>query len=440
MLRRLAFRIPRRDPRWRPAQGKRRWKSTEVDSATWITLFGAGTNVFLGTLKVGVGTVWGSPALVSDGAHSFSDLVSDAVALVTYAEARRPPDANHTYGHGKLESAGALAVGAMLLTVAGGTAVNASAAFIDVVWNVQDSVTTMGLVPGGVCLVSIAVKECLFRATKAVGEEARSAVVVANAYHHRSDALSSVAAFIGVALSFIHPACDPAAGLLVAVMVGKSGLDISKQALDELCDAVDPNIVKRLSEAVQDDIGPGNKLTSLKARTSGGALIVDADLLVSSPTGSTLTASAAHHIADHAKQRLLRAANDSLGLQVLDLTLQLDCYANGRRPSSKTLLPPPNEVEDHIRAAIRQSGLVQDVSDVALIYTEDAVKAKVAVRFNTSNLTLREAKELARTLRRQVRSATLLRLPTLRLGLDVVCALPPDDPPEDSLIGKRRPP
>ena len=427
-----------------------------MDAATWVTVCGAFGNLGLGTVKLSVGLACESPALVSDGAHSFSDLVSDAVALVTYRESRRPPDENHTYGHGKLDAAGALVVGASLLGVACGTAYHSTAALSllennDALSGDHSSLMRMG--PMSVALLSVGAKELLFRWTKKVGETSGSAVVVANAYHHRSDALSSVASFGGVALAqLLHPLFDPAAGFVVALMVGKAGFDVSKRALDELVDAVDPEIINLLK---QERFPTGATLTSLKARTSGGVLVVDARISVT-PTypGSTLTASAAHHVAQHAKRQLLQAAYTRLDRQKqnINVTIRSDTTNRGIKPSQafpyadlnapRSLLPPtPHDLETRIREALK--AFDHSVTDVALTYADTTIRAKISLDFHDPDTTLREASAFAKKMHILLHDATAdLLPPSIRLDTDVhfVASSSSSSNDDTSIRSPQRPP
>mmetsp|Transcript_402 Transcript_402/g.523 ORF Transcript_402/g.523 Transcript_402/m.523 type:complete len:506 (+) Transcript_402:152-1669(+) len=314
------------------------------DSASRITALGAVMNCVLGCAKFGVGTMCTSPALIADGVHSFSDLATDIISVATFKLARVPADDDHTWGHGKLEALGTIAVGGALVTLAGGIALHSSAVLLSLAgleeqaiflfgWgenssSIDDTINIIAtpnqvhsFVAGITAFGSILAKEWLFRETRRVGKESGSSVIVANAYHHRSDALSSVASLIGIGLAAcIHPACDPAAGLLVAVAIGKAGLDVSKQAMDELLDAIDPKLVRILKTAVDT---PGVRLTAVRARTTGGLLLVDADLAVASTSNSTLTASAAFHMSQHAAKKMRDTARSS-GYIVHDIRLTMD--------------------------------------------------------------------------------------------------------------------
>ena len=207
-----------------------------------VTLFGAALNVALTALKTGVGVLGGSSALVADGLHSLSDLATDAIVLIGARFWTRPADESHPNGHAKIESLATLFVALALALVA--------------VELLRSSVAKIGAAldggveplsrPALVCalvaaLLSIAVKEALYRATLSVGRRTRSTAVVANAWHHRSDALSSIPTALAIAgvlafgpsFSFL----DPVGAVVVAFMILKTAFDVARPTVATLCDA-----------------------------------------------------------------------------------------------------------------------------------------------------------------------------------------------------------
>jgi cation diffusion facilitator family transporter len=176
-------------------------------------------NVGLVGLKVGLGLALGSTALFADGIHSLSDLATDFITLGGLRLARKPPDESHAYGHGKFETlAGALVALALLgvgvFIVLQAVRILREGAMVRLGWAVA---LTAGL--------SVLLKEWLYRATVAVGKELRSAALLANAWHHRSDALSSIPVLIGgICVSFGLTKVDGIAAILVALLIGWAGL------------------------------------------------------------------------------------------------------------------------------------------------------------------------------------------------------------------------
>ncbi|MBR4976739.1 MAG: cation transporter [Thermoguttaceae bacterium] len=215
---------------------------TPLAEISRVTLVGSFVNLALTALKTGVGVLGGSSALVADGLHSLSDLATDAIVLVGSRLWTRPADENHPNGHAKIESLATLFVALALAFVA--------------VELLRSSVAKIGAtldgggvpfqrralyVALGVALLSIVAKEALYRATLAVGRNTRSSAVVANAWHHRSDALSSIptALAIGGVLAFgpNFAFLDPVGAIVVAFMILKTAFEIARPTVATLCDA-----------------------------------------------------------------------------------------------------------------------------------------------------------------------------------------------------------
>ena len=215
---------------------------TPLAAISRITIIGALINLALTALKTGVGVLGGSSALVADGLHSLSDLATDAIVLVGARFWTRPADDDHPNGHAKFESLATLFV-ALALALVGLELLRSSVAKIGATFDgsaepLRRSALFCAL---GVALLSIVAKELLYRATLAVGRRARSTAVVANAWHHRSDALSSIptACAIGGVLAF-GPAfafLDPVGAIVVAFMILKTAFDVARPTVATLCDA-----------------------------------------------------------------------------------------------------------------------------------------------------------------------------------------------------------
>eukprot|EP00756_Hemistasia_phaeocysticola_P041768 Hpha_TRINITY_DN16932_c1_g8::TRINITY_DN16932_c1_g8_i1::g.51605::m.51605 len=201
-----------------------------------ITKVGALVNVGLCGIKGCAGWVGGSSAMVADAVHSLGDLVGDGVTLAAIRYSRLPPDNKFPDGRGKYEALGTLCVSFLLVTTAAGIASyswEAAQTVLAQESNIQDNLyLALG---GGV--ISVFAKEILFHATKSAGERAQSDVTVANAWHHRSDAMSSVVAVAGIGGSMYGwHWLDPLAGGVVAVMIARTGIEIGWDSIGELAD------------------------------------------------------------------------------------------------------------------------------------------------------------------------------------------------------------
>ena len=209
-----------------------------------VTIIGALINVALTALKTGVGFVSGSTALVADGLHSLSDLATDAIVLIGARIWTRPADESHPNGHAKIESLATLFV-ALALAFVSVELLRSSVAKIDATLDggvggesLRRSALYCAL---GVALLSIVAKETLYRATVSVGRRTRSTAVVANAWHHRSDALSSIPTALAIAgvLAFgpNFAFLDPVGAIVVAFMILKTAFEIARPTVATLCDA-----------------------------------------------------------------------------------------------------------------------------------------------------------------------------------------------------------
>jgi cation diffusion facilitator family transporter len=226
---------------------------TRLAAISRVTLIGSLINLALTALKTGVGVLGGSSALVADGLHSLSDLATDAIVLIGSRFWTRPADDNHPNGHAKIESLATLFVALALAFVAvellrssvAKIGATLEAALVDAE-PIRRSALLCAL---GVALLSIVAKEAIYRATLAVGRRARSSAVVANAWHHRSDALSSIPTALAIAgvLAFgpNFAFLDPVGAVVVAFMILKTAFEIARPTVATLCDAsADEQIVE----------------------------------------------------------------------------------------------------------------------------------------------------------------------------------------------------
>ncbi len=211
-----------------------------------VTFAGFIVNLVLSLLKLAAGIVGRSGAMVADAVHSFSDLATDVVVIAFARISAKPRDEGHDYGHGKYETLAAILIGLALGAVGAGILANG-------VQNIRLVIAGGELPrPGSVALaaavVSIAVKEILYRYTIRAGRAVNSPSLVANAWHHRSDALSSTGALIGIACAyFLGPGwriADPIAALVVAVFIFKVAFDLVRTGLDELLERSLPTDVE----------------------------------------------------------------------------------------------------------------------------------------------------------------------------------------------------
>jgi len=263
----------------------------EADRVTWI---GVVINLLLSVGKLFVGITAHSSALIADAGHSLSDLVSDFITLWAVQVARLPADEDHPYGHWKFEAIGSLFLSLTLIATAFSVGSMAKKQLSHILAN-AGNLAVKTVVPGPLALVmasiSIASKEWLYRITRRVGEKIRSQVVIANAWHHRSDAYSSVLALASIAWArsgFL--AADAAAGLLVAGMIGMTGGEILLESVQQLSDGSNPSLLKECSKLCAKFLGRDDDvemIKSIKARQVGSLSLVEVQLTCSTHLSTT---------------------------------------------------------------------------------------------------------------------------------------------------------
>lgn len=210
-------------------------REREIRRVTWV---GALCNLGLVAVKFVAGLLAHSAAMVADAAHSVSDFVTDIVVLVFVRISAKPQDSDHDYGHGKYETIATLFIGLALAAAAVGIIVSGAGKFA--AWLRGEELAAPGALALWAALLSIVVKEALYRYTAARGKKLDSQAVVANAWHHRSDALSSIGAAIGIGGAILlgdrWTVLDPIASIVVGAMLVKVAWDLLRGTLGDLTD------------------------------------------------------------------------------------------------------------------------------------------------------------------------------------------------------------
>ena len=285
-------------------------KQQRYSLAKKITLIGALVNALLGIIKTLGGTLFHSHALVADGIHSFSDLLTDIMVVFASKYGSQDADESHPYGHQRIETAATLML-ALLLILAGAA----------IAWNsieewLHQTITVPGKLSLPIAVLSIIANEALFYYTQRIGKRIHSPLITANAWHHRSDAASSVVVLIGLIGSIAgFVSLDAIAAIAVGAMVIKMGLSYGWSSVRELVDtAVPPEILKQIASVIQKANGV-QKIHQLRSRSMGKDIYVDVHILVS----SYISVSEGHYIAQHVHQILM----DTIA-HVKDVTVHVD--------------------------------------------------------------------------------------------------------------------
>ena len=263
-----------------------------IKSVTYLSIV---TNVGLCIVKLVVGLLSNSLALIADGIHSLSDLATDGAVLLGLHFGSKEPDQSHPYGHGRLETFSAVSVAVVLVVVGGGMIYYATIAIA------KDEPATAHLAVGIAAAVSIAAKEWLYRVTKKAAVQSHSSALYANAWHHRSDALSSIAVLIGfIALKFSFMHGDQVAAIAVGLMIIWVGVTIIGGSLRELTEsAVDPGTIEHIKNVINSDSSI-RQWHQLRTRTVGREVFLDLHILVD----PDLNVVAAHEISERLERTL----------------------------------------------------------------------------------------------------------------------------------------
>ena len=270
-------------------------RAAAATRSTWVSV---AVNVVLSSLQIVVGIVAASQGLVADGIHSLSDLVADFVVLVAGRHSQKDADEDHPYGHQRFENAASLALGLLLLGVG-----------VGMVWSAvgklqtPESIPTAHAVALWVALAALVAKELLFRYMLAVAKRVKSGMLVANAWHARSDAASSLVVSLGLVGNLLgYPLLDPVAALIVGLMVAKMGWGFGWDALHDLMDrAVDEDEVQAIRDTLLKTPGVAG-VHDVRTRKMGDMVVADAHIEVD----ALLTVEQGHNIAVAARAAVMQ--------------------------------------------------------------------------------------------------------------------------------------
>jgi len=263
--------------------------------STWVSVV---VNVLLSSVQITVGIAAKSQGLVADGIHSLSDLVADFVVLIAGRHSQKDADEDHPYGHQRFENAASLALGLLLLGVG-----------VGMVWSAvgklqtPESIPTAHAVALWVALAALVSKELLFRYMLRVAKRVKSGMLVANAWHARSDAASSLVVALGLIGNLLgYPLLDPIAALIVGLMVAKMGWGFGWDALHDLMDrAVDEEEVQAIRQTLMNTPGVAG-VHDVRTRKMGDMVVADAHIEVD----ATLTVEEGHNIAVAARLAVMQ--------------------------------------------------------------------------------------------------------------------------------------
>jgi cation diffusion facilitator family transporter len=282
-------------------------RAATASRSTWVSVW---VNIILSLSQVSVGLFAHSQSLIADGIHSLSDLIADFVVLLASHHSQKDADEDHPYGHQRYENAASLVLGVLLLGVGVGILISAIGKLEH-----PETIQTVHIEAIWVAGLALVAKESLFRYMIAVAKRIKSSMLVANAWHARSDAASSLVVGIGIAGNLAgYPIMDPIAAIIVGVMICKMGWGFAWDAMNDLVDrSADDSEVEAIRQTLMET--PGVKGShELRTRKMGDMIIVDAHIEVD----ASITVEQGHDIAVEARKRVL------LRHRVLDLMVHVD--------------------------------------------------------------------------------------------------------------------
>lgn len=274
---------------------------SEVQSARRVTLVGLVLDALLGIVKVAIGFLYNSYALIADGVHSFSDVASDIMVLILFRISREEPDEDHPYGHERFETLGAVILGGALMALAGALGWEA----------VQQLMTADPGVPGLPVLfvagIAVLGKEWIYHYTLRVGRAIRSDLLIANAWHSRTDAFSSIVVMIGASGAMLgYPWFDAVAACGIALVVARVGGHLAWDNVKELVDTSIPVETQRHLREIAEATEGVRAVNAIKSRRMGSDFLLDIHLQVD----PEVSVSEGHEIGVRTEHRLLEAVSN----------------------------------------------------------------------------------------------------------------------------------
>lgn len=325
---------------------------------TWVSV---GVNLGLTIAQVVVGTLAHAHSLVADGFHSLSDLVADFLVLVANFHSRHPADASHPYGHQRIETAASFGLGLLLMATGGG-----------ILWAAAGRIQHLEALPPvapialWTAIATLAAKEGLFRYMLHVGEKHRSPMLIANAWHARSDAASSLVVTAGIAGSLLgFRFLDPVAAVIVGFMILRMGAVFSWDALRELMDeGLADEEVAAIGDTVRSTPGVIG-LHELRTRRMAHKVLIDAHVQVD----GHISVSEGHRVAEDVRRRVLGSHDD-----VLDMLVHVD-PENDLTATVPAEMPTREDLLVHLRALLGDE--LPAFEKIQLHYLGQRVEAEV---------------------------------------------------------------
>jgi len=328
-----------------------------------ITIIGAFIDGALGFLKIIVGYLSHSQALIADGIHSLSDLATDAIVLYASKHAHAEADDDHPYGHGRFETVATVVLGVALIGVAVGIGYDAVFRLFH-----QELISTPGTWALVIAAISVISKEAIYRYTLAVAEKYNSNLLRANAWHSRSDAISSIIVVIGVAGSMFGLwYLDGIAAVGVALMIAKIGWDLLKESMQELVDtSLEPERVAAIRKTILNVDGV-ETLHVLRTRKMGSDALVDVHIQVP----PTLSVSEGHYISETVRRTVINEIDE-----VNDVMVHID-PEDDETVDEEIHLPLRHQLIKKMESTWQHIDESEEIIDITLHYLNNKVEVEL---------------------------------------------------------------
>lgn len=332
-----------------------------MDKATW---WGIIVNLLLSIGKLIVGYIGHSPALLADGLHSLSDLVSDGMVLFATHHSNIEADEDHPYGHARYETFATITLAVLLCIVGLGIGVDAIQRLI----NYQDIPipAQMTLVIAGISILS---KEVLYQYTMKIARRVKSKLLEANAWHHRSDAISSIVVFVGISGAILgFPLLDSVAAIIVALMICKIGWDLGHQSFQELVDTgLDHKTLQDIEKIIL-SINGVDHMHMLRTRTMGHAALADVHIQVA----PKLSVSEGHQISEAVEIAIIDQFSE-----VTDVTVHIDPEDDEHAENSCKHLPLRDAILGQLEESWSKIPEIRELQETTLHYLNGAVNIEL---------------------------------------------------------------
>ena len=338
-------------------------RARQAQRATWVSI---AVNVVLTVFQIAVGLFAHAQSLVADGMHTLSDLVGDFMVMFASRQGANPADERHPYGHGRYETAASMVLGLILSGVGAGFLLTAAVRMQSL-----DALPELHPAALWMALITLAGKEGLFRYMLAVAQRLRSPMLVANTWHARADAASSLVVAVGIGGSLLgYRFLEPLAAVLVGFMILRMGAMLAYEALRELIDTgVDPEEVAKIRETVTGTCGVID-VHDLRTRRMAHRVLVDAHVRVD----ARISVSEGHRIAELARSRVRASHPD-----VLDVLVHVDTEEE-RAGSTGRILPGRAALMEELDEILGDD--VPQAAPAVFHYVGDQVEAEVYLPFD----------------------------------------------------------